>query len=151
MDDIIHCSSLDVFILPCVSYIKNEGIVAIPSNSEIFDVFKGLNPAKSPGLDVMSTAFFQNFRNIVGPNVCNVIQNVFSFGRLPMALNRTFVILIPKVKQIYKFNHICPISLCNTIYKVISKLLASIIKLLLSRISSPNQSISSLASGLVTI
>lgn len=128
------------FIFPCISFTENEGIVAIPSTSDIYDVFKSLHPTKSPDPDGMSAIFFQKYWDIIGSNVCTVIQNVFRSGRLPKALNRTFIVMIPKVKQIFKFNQIRPISMCNTTYKVISKLLACRIKLFLSRIISPNQS-----------
>lgn len=139
-DDICHCLILNSFIDRYVSFVENEGIVSIQSNSEIADVFKALNPSKSPGPDGMSAAFFQNFWNIVGEDVCTVIQNVFISGKLPKARNRTFVVLIPKVKQIYKFNHIRSISLYNTINKVIFKILASRIKPFIFKIISPNQS-----------
>lgn len=87
-----------IYLSSRVNYIENEGIVAIPLDSKIFDVFKSLNPAKSPGPNGMSTAFFQNYWNFVGLDVCKVIQNVLSSSQLPKALNRTFVVLIPKVK-----------------------------------------------------
>lgn len=137
-DDTIQCPSLNQFIYPCIRYNENEGIMDVPSFSKIFTVFKNLHPSKSPGPDGMPAVFFQKLWNIVGLDVCNVIQNVFRPGRLPKALNRTFVVLIPKVKLISKFNHIQPICLCNTICKVISKILACRLKPLMPCIISPN-------------
>lgn len=138
-EDIPQCLGLATLIRPCISFSENEGITNVPSDTEIFDVFKSLNPSKAPGPDGMFASFYQKYWNIVGSDVCHVIENVFRSGLIPRALNRTSVVLIPKVKQIFKFNHIRPISLCNTIYKVISKILAGRIKQYLPRIISSNQ------------
>lgn len=136
----IQCPCLPSLIQPCISYSENEGIMYVPSDSEILGVFKSLNPAKAPGPDDISAGFYQKYLNIVGHDVFHVIQNVFRSDQVPKALNRTLVVLIPKANQIYKFNHIQPINLCNTIYKVISKLLAGRIKRFLPRLISQNQS-----------
>ncbi|XP_060669154.1 uncharacterized protein LOC132800155 [Ziziphus jujuba] len=49
------------------------------------------------------------------------------------------IVLILKSQRMVEFNHIRPISLCNTIYKLISKLLATWIHPMLSHLISPNQ------------
>lgn len=54
-------------------------------------------------------------------------------------LNRIFIALIPKVHQLISFANFRPISLCNFIYKVISKISMNRICGLLGSIISPNQ------------
>lgn len=44
----IQCPCLPSFIEPCISYSENEGIMVVPLDSEILDVFKSSNLAKTP-------------------------------------------------------------------------------------------------------
>lgn len=99
-----------------------------------------MHPTKAPGPDGMSAVFFQKYWDIVGGDVTKMIQNVFCSGLLPRDINKFYVVLIPKVQGVLEFKHLKPISLCNTIYKILSKILAGRIRPLLKKIISPNQS-----------
>ena len=68
-----------------------------------------------------------------------VVQNFFTEGRLLPQLNHTFITLIPKKVGACTSNHFRPISLCNFIYKIISKLLVSRLRPFLHRIIDPAQ------------
>lgn len=68
-----------------------------------------------------------------------VIQAFFHSKHLLKALNRTYMVLIPKIDNPTKVEHFCPICLCNTIYKTISSLIAFRIKPLLVKLISPYQ------------
>lgn len=50
-----------------------------------------------------------------------------------------FFVLIPKTTQLSTFNHIRPIALCNTLYKIFSKILVHHLRPLLQNLISPSQ------------
>uniref|UniRef100_A0A803PJN1 Reverse transcriptase domain-containing protein n=1 Tax=Cannabis sativa TaxID=3483 RepID=A0A803PJN1_CANSA len=88
----------------------------------------------------MSPAFYQKFWHIVGNDVIKTVQNFFTTGCLPVNLNDTNVVLIPKKKKPELITEMRPISLCNVLYKVISKVLTNRMKHLMGSIISENQS-----------
>ena len=57
-------------------------------------------------------------------------------GCIPRALNETFIALVPKCGNPKKFADYKPISLCNFIYKVITKILLDRMKPLLAEVLS---------------
>lgn len=57
-----------------------------------------------------------------------------------VALNHTFLVLIPKVDIPQTISQFRPISLCNVYYKIIAKLLASRLKNFISHMISEHQS-----------
>ena len=67
------------------------------------------------------------------------IKEVFRRHKVPDYLNQTLVALIPKQVGPETVSHYRPISLCNTIYKVISKIIVLRIRPLLPSLISPMQ------------
>ena len=59
---------------------------------------------------------------------------------IPEGWNSTTIVLIPKVENPTSVSQFRPISLCNVVYKIISKMLASRLKVILPEIIGPTQS-----------
>ena len=59
-----------------------------------------------------------------------VLDYLYSANMVP-DINYTHIVLIPKVKKSEKMADFRPISLCNVIFKIISKILTNRLKLIL--------------------
>lgn len=95
---------------------------------------------KSPGPDGFTAEFFRATWGITGGDVVQAVQSFFEKGFLPKGINSTILSLIPKKDEAVYMKDYRPISCCNVIYKVISKILASRLKKLLPSFVSLNQS-----------
>ena len=107
---------------------------------EIKDALFQMGSTKAPGLDGMNALFFQKFWHVVGESVINAVLDYFNSGVMDLAINHTHIVLIPKIKSPEKMSDFRPISLCNVIYKIISKVLANKLKQILPNIITPTQS-----------
>ena len=90
---------------------------------EIKEALWSMQPYKAPRLDGLHAGFFQRFWMIVGSSVRDEVENAFLTKKIPEYLNKTHIVLIPKIQGPETIGNYRPISLCNPIYKVISKVL----------------------------
>ena len=56
-------------------------------------------------------------------------------------INQTFICLIPKVKRPKHSKEFQPIPLCNVVFKIVTKIIVNRLKIILSSIVSPYQSV----------
>ncbi|KAM6568466.1 hypothetical protein CsatB_016451 [Cannabis sativa] len=119
---------------------QNANLLAPVSNEEVRKALFQMHPDKSPGPDGMTPGFYQRCWSTVGPDTTQMIRNFFSNGELPQGLNDTHVVLIPKVRNPISMSDLRPISLCNVLYKILSKVLANRLKDVLPQLISDNQS-----------
>ena len=110
------------------------------TSQEIREACFSLNPNKAPGPDGFNGYFFRKAWSIIGEDVTRAIQEFFSSGKLLGEFNSTLIYLIPKVTNPSSFGDFRPISCCNFIYKIIAKLIAGRIKVLLPLIITKTQS-----------
>ena len=76
----------------------------------------------------------------MGDEVCFVVLDCLNNCKIPEEINHTNITLIPKVKSLENITEFRPISLCNVIYKLVSKVLANRLKVVLPAVVSKNQS-----------
>ena len=116
----------------------NENLTRSVNEEEIKSALFAMNPNKSPGLDGMTPLFFQKFWKIVKIDLVKAIDSFFYSGHMLKSMNHTLISLIPKVLNPTDMKHYRPISLCNVVYKIISKILANRLKNVLNFCISKN-------------
>ena len=99
-----------------------------------------MGPTKALKPNGMNTLLFQKFWHVVDESVTNAVLDYFNSGVMDLTINHTHIVLIPKIKSPKKMFDFRPISLCNVIYKIISKVLANRLKQILPSIITPTQS-----------
>jgi hypothetical protein len=106
---------------------------------EIWEVLKSFAKDKSPGPDGWMIEFLIHYFDIIGVDLLELVEDSRIRGFVNKSLNTTFLTLIPKVNNPSSFGDFRPIALCNICYKMISKVIANRLKLVLSRSLSEEQ------------
>ena len=105
------------------------------------EVFKGMAPLKAPGSEGLLPLFFQTYWTDIGMDVSQAVLSCLNSRSILRSINHTFITLIPKVHNPERVSNFRPISLCNVIYKIISKAIANRLKPMLNSIISETQSV----------
>ena len=107
---------------------------------EVECAIKDMAPLKAPSLDGMPLLFYQTYWNDVGMDISQAVLSCLNSRYILKSINHTFITLIPKVQNPERVSDYRPISLCNVIYKIVSKVIANRLKPLLNSIISETQS-----------
>jgi len=124
----------------CLSDEQAAALTSLVTSEEIKEALFSIGDDKSPGPDGYSSAFFKKSWSIVGPEFCDAVKEFFVSGRLLKQLNHSVIALIPKADHASSVGDFRPISCCNVIYKVISKIIAARLAPSLVAIIDPAQS-----------
>lgn len=123
-----------------INVVQNQSLVSQVTLNEVKKALFGMHPDRSPGPDGFSPGFYQKFRSIISTDLLNLVRQFFVQGKLENDIGDANIVLIPKVKNPSTMRDLRPISLCNVVYKVISKVLSNRLKPLLNMLISENQS-----------
>ena len=100
--------------------------MALPiEKKEIKDGLWALKAFRAPRSDGLHVGFYKRFWMITEKSVEEVVKEVFERGCVPFYLNKTLITLIPKHSGADSLRSFRPISLCNIVYKVISKIIVA--------------------------
>jgi hypothetical protein len=120
--------------------IEHQVLIRLSEEVKDCEVKKALfsmNAWKAPGPDGFPAGFYQQSWDVIGSDICSFVKDVWSNPQIVEEVNSTDICLIPKVSTPEFVNQFRPISLCNTIYKVVSKVIVNRLKEIVPVIVSP--------------
>lgn len=138
-----HPTSVDEvtnLILAKVTSELNIDLICDFTMDEFRAALQQMHRTKAPGPDSMSAIFYRKYWDIVGFDAAKLVLNVLNSNAPCAEINRTNIALVPKLKNPSKMKDFRPISLNNVAYKLISKVLANRLEVVLPQIISENQS-----------
>jgi hypothetical protein len=118
-------------VKPCVTPAMNECLAGEFTTMEVKAALDHIGDLKAPGPDGMPSLVYKRYWHMMGEKTVEEV---------PEGWNDTYVVLIPKVKEPSRIKDLWPISLCNVLYKLVSKVLTNKLKIILPDIISDNQS-----------
>ncbi|KAG7585751.1 Pentatricopeptide repeat [Arabidopsis thaliana x Arabidopsis arenosa] len=107
--------------------------------TEIEESMRCMSRFKAPGPDGYQPVFYQTCWEVVGPSVVRFVLNFFESGILPAETNDALLVLIAKVAQPEKITQFRPISLCNVLFKIITKTMVLRLKKVMPKLIGPAQ------------
>eukprot|EP00253_Pinus_taeda_P022158 PITA_22158 len=107
---------------------------------EVEEAVRNMPNDKAPGPDGFTINFYKACWKIVKNNIWEIVEDSRRSKTILKSLNSTFIALVPKVEEANTPEKFRPIALCNVIYKIISKVIANRLKIILPGIISQEQS-----------
>lgn len=118
----------------------NEALLTPVSEEEIKCVVFSMGALKAPGPDGINGLFFHKNWETIKQDVVQAVQQFFATGIILLEVNEKVVTLTPKIPFPECFNHVRPISCCNFLYKILSKIMVLRLKGSMEELISQNQS-----------
>ena len=106
----------------------NHNLMKEVTSKEIEKVLHGMKKEKIYGPDKLSSKFYIGLYNVLGKDLLWVVEESNKSGKILATFNSTFIVLVPKFRNPNHFKDFIPISLCNTIYKIMTKIISRRIK-----------------------
>ncbi|KAJ0846474.1 putative RNA-directed DNA polymerase [Helianthus annuus] len=132
--------SLDCYDLKRLSNNDAELLVARFSEEEIKKAVFSCGDDKAPGPDGFNFKFIKRFWNLFAVDFVKLLNNFYVHGRINKGVGSSFITLIPKVKDPSGLGEYIPINLIGVISKVISKVLANRLRMVINGLTSESQS-----------
>ena len=98
---------------------------------EILQVVSDLDENKAPGPDEFTMAFYHHCWRVLEKDVLAVFEEFFQRCKFEKSLKATFIALIPKRNDASNIRDFRPISLVGSVYKILAKVLANRLRMVL--------------------
>ena len=102
----------------------NKILLAPFLREEVKKALFSIGDLKAPGPDGLHAIFFKQFWNMLGDELIDEVLHAVNNATIPEGWNDTTIVMMPKVDNPDRVAQFWPISLCNVVYKVISKVLS---------------------------
>ena len=136
----IHMDNVLNSINRVVTKGMNETLTQPYTKDEVCQALFQMHPSKAPGSDGMLPFFFQKYWHIVRLDVTTAVLLVLHSGRCLRKMNFTHIVLIPKKNNPQCITDFHPISLSNLVSRIVSKVLANHLKMVLPNVISDSKS-----------
>nr|GEX08084.1 transposon TX1 putative 149 kDa protein [Tanacetum cinerariifolium] len=137
---IMQCKELEFLMIdPSLSQDQANELERIVSRDEIRMAVWNCGNNKSPRPDGYNFEFFKKYWGFIGPDFCEAVEHFFVHGAFSKGCNSSFIALIPKVMDAKLVTDFRPISIIGCVYKVVTKIMASRLALVISNIVSNTQ------------
>lgn len=120
---------------------KNIFLTAPVGEVEIKEAAWSCDQNKSPGPDGFSFGFYGENWEIVKAENFRILQEFHSHGKIVKGMNPSFIVRIPKKETRTSLNDFRPISLMDSLYKIIAKVFANRLSKILDPIAALNGNI----------
>ena len=137
-------SEIDSFLsslnLPCLSGEDSERLSEHFSVPELLEAIKSLPSNKSPGEDGFPPEFYKEFRELLVPYLMEVLKKAREDNCFPESFSQAVITVIHKKgKNPLKCASYRPISLLNTDFKLVTKMLSKRLESCLPLLVNPDQ------------
>jgi len=122
-----------------LTFQDGSGLVKPFSIDEVKWAMWDCDSFKSPGLDGVNFGFIKEFWHVLQEDVMRFVSEFHRKGKLCRGINSTFIALIPKVDNPQKLNDFQPISLVECRYKILAKILANMLCVVVGKVVSETQ------------
>ncbi|KAI5322641.1 hypothetical protein L3X38_031713 [Prunus dulcis] len=126
-------------LFPSIAAVDLANLVRSIDFLEVKENLFHIGGLKAPGVDGFLVYFFQIQWDLCANDIYSMVCQAFVSCNIPDGLNSTLITLVPKVDNPSSMVHFRPISLCCTLYKVISKVLVARLRPIMPGLISPNQ------------
>jgi hypothetical protein len=110
------------------------------SEKEIKTALFQMGATKSPDPDGYPALFYQKHWTFLKDDICSDVRGFLMGEDIPECFCDSVVVLIPKVTNPKHLKNFRPISLCNVLYKIASKVVTNRLKVILPVLVSDHQS-----------
>ncbi|XP_072065876.1 uncharacterized protein [Arachis hypogaea] len=121
----VNLDAMGEFPCPSLSREACQKLVEPVALEEVKRAVFDMNSFKAPGPDGFQALFYKEFWESLSIDVWGLVKKAFVGENISAAVFDTFIVLIPKVEAPSYLKDFRPISLCNVIYKIITKVLVN--------------------------
>ncbi|PNY07495.1 cysteine-rich receptor-like protein kinase, partial [Trifolium pratense] len=122
-----------------LNHVENGSLIKPFTEAEVKSAVWDCDSFKSPGPDGINFGFIKDFWTELRGDIMRFISEFHRNGKLTKGINSTFIALIPKVDSPQRLNDFRPISLVGCLYKILAKVLANRLRLVIGSVISEAQ------------